>query len=228
MDNIEKLAKLCIKYESNGDPAVVSSGYGDYGGRSYGLYQFSSSAGVVDDFIKWLKQYPEDCYANYGRVLYNCYPINSSAFVNEWQSIGTIDPGGFGNLQSEYTWDQYYIPSKNRLANNYFNMDKHSDAMKAVLFSRSVQYGSYYMPELFNEAVWILGYPNLSYVDDSYFDPDMITAIYDFLAGEAQDAIYNGGHSSKDWCNGSIDVCEGLYNRFLNEKNDALNMCYRG
>lgn len=228
INNIEKLSSICKKYESNGDPAIVSSGEGDYGGMSYGMYQFSSNSGTVNYFIDWLKQYPQDCYANYGRVLESKYPVNSTPFVREWQSIGTIDPGGFGNLQSEYTWDKYYVPAKERLAKAYYDMDKHSDAMKAVLFSRAVQYSEYYMVELFSEALGYLdkSYYNLSYVDDSYFDADMIDAIYSFLADEALDAINRGGHSSKDWVNGSISVCKSLYNRFLNEKNDALKMYY--
>lgn len=228
INNIEKLSSICKKYESNGDPAIVSSGEGDYGGMSYGLYQFSSNTGTVGNFVEWLKNYKEDCYANYGRVLYNAYPINSSSFIKEWTSIGTIDPGGFGNLQSEYTWEQYYEPAEKELSKNYFNLYKHSDAMKAVLFSRSVQYSPYYMVELFKEALSYLKYDNLSYVDDSYFDVRMIDAIYDFLAEEAENAIYNGGHSPKDWVNGSIDICRSLYNRFLKEKLDAINMYYGG
>ena len=51
---------LVMKYEAGGDPASVSSGSGDLGGRSYGSYQFSSSAGIVDDFVEWLCNYPED------------------------------------------------------------------------------------------------------------------------------------------------------------------------
>src|SRR5574341_1024502 len=37
----EELGGLSRKYESNGNPGMVSSGVGDHGGRSYGAYQFS-------------------------------------------------------------------------------------------------------------------------------------------------------------------------------------------
>lgn len=40
--NLICLAHFLAKYESNGDPAVISSGQGDAGGVSYGAYQFSS------------------------------------------------------------------------------------------------------------------------------------------------------------------------------------------
>ena len=50
------LGDLSKKYESNGDPGTISSGYGDAGGKSYGMYQFSSTMGVVDNYVKWLRE----------------------------------------------------------------------------------------------------------------------------------------------------------------------------
>ena len=49
------LGDLSARYESSGDPGTVSSGYGDPGGKSYGLYQFSSNAGTLDEYIQWLQ-----------------------------------------------------------------------------------------------------------------------------------------------------------------------------
>ena len=221
---------LVMKYEAGGDPASVSSGSGDLGGRSYGSYQFSSSAGIVDDFVEWLCNYPEDCYANYGRVLKNAYPVNSDEFIATWKNIGTVDAQGFQKLQDEYAGDKYYNAGYyNLLYGDYpYDMTKHSEAMKAVLFSRAIQYGAGNMYELYTEAVRKLGYPNLSYVDDKKFDRAMIENIYDFLADECRNAyLVSKGrfHSPKDWANGSYDVVKiGLLNRFINEKNDALEL----
>lgn len=219
---------LIMKYEAGGDPATVSTGSGDLGGVSYGSYQFSSASGVVDNFVNWLCNYPEDCYANYGRVLKNAYPINSSEFISEWKSIGTIDAQGFQRLQDEYAGDMYYNAGYWSLKNHGYDMEKHSEAMKAVLFSRAIQYGPANMHELYTEAVRILKYPNLTYVDDKFFDKDMITAIYDFLIKECDNAYQtsNGSyHSPKDWANGSYTVVKvGLRNRFINEKRDALDL----
>lgn len=219
---------LILKYEAGGDPATVSSGSGDLGGRSYGIYQFSSAAGVVSDFIEWLCKYPEDCYANYGRVLKAAYPVNSNNFVATWINIGTVDAGGFQRLQDEYAGDKYYNAAYWALKNHGYDMEKHSEAMKAVLFSRAIQYGAGNMYELYTEAVRRLGYPNLSYVDDKAFDRRMIENIYDFLADECRNAyeLANGSyHSPKDWANGSYTVVKvGLFNRFKNEKQDALNL----
>lgn len=217
-----------MKYEAGGNPATVSTGSGDLGGISYGSYQFSSESGIVEDFVNWLCNYKEDCYANYGRVLKNAYPVNSTKFINEWKSIGTIDRQGFQKLQDEYAGDKYYNAGYWALKNHDYDMEKHSEAMKAVLFSRSIQYGAGNMYELYTEAVRLMGYPNLSYVDHKAFDKRMIECIYDFLIQECDNAyqLSNGNyHSPKDWCNGSYTVVKvGLRNRFINEKQDALNL----
>lgn len=219
---------LVLKYEAGGDPATVSSGSGDLGGRSYGTYQFSSTAGVVDDFVQWLCNYPEDCYANYGRVLKEAYPINSNNFVETWKNIGTVDASGFQKLQDEYAGDKYYNAAYGELKKHYYDMEKHSEAMKAVLFSRAIQYGAANMYELYTEAVHRMGHDNLSWVDDKTFDREMIKNIYDFLADECRNAyqLSNGNyHSPKDWANGSYTVVKvGLLNRFENEKQDALDL----
>lgn len=219
---------LVLKYEAGGDPACVSSGAGDLGGKSYGIYQFSSSAGVVNAFVEWLCNYNEDCYANYGRVLKNAYPVNSKGFIDTWKNIGTVDATGFAKLQTEYAGDKYYNSAYFALLNHGYDMTKHSEAMKAVLFSRAIQYSAGNMYELYTEAVRRLGYPNLSYVDDKFFDRPMIEAIYDFLADECRSAYkLNNGlyHSPKDWCNGSYSVVKiGLLNRFVSEKKDALDL----
>ena len=43
-----QLGTVAAHYEANGlNPGTVSSGVGDHGGTSYGIYQLSSSAGTV-------------------------------------------------------------------------------------------------------------------------------------------------------------------------------------
>ena len=226
INDITTIASLSAKYESHGNPGVVSSGSGDLGGVSYGSYQLASNTGAVDSFLEWAKGYSNDALANYAREL-SKFPINSQEFKNLWRNIGDVDPGGFQELQDAYIMDHYYEAAASALRNNYFEINKHSIAMKAVLFSRSVQYGPGNMVELFTIACERLGYPNLSYVDDATFDSKMIESIYDFLVDEC-DQSYNNGlyyHSPNDWANGSYTVVKvGLRNRFVNEKEDALAM----
>ena len=127
-EDIEKIAVLTRKYESKGDPACISSGIGDVGGVSYGLYQFASKIGVVDAFVNWLCHYPDDALANYGRVL-AAHEVNSDEFKERWREIGTIDPGNFGKLQDEYVKEQYFNVSAVKLAREGFHIDERNDAL---------------------------------------------------------------------------------------------------
>ena len=221
--------KLVKKYEAGGDPAAVSDacGGGDLGGISYGIHQLSSNAGSVQSFLEFACKYENDALANYGRVLSEL-KINGQAFQDEWRRIGTVDPTGFAELQNAYAKEVYYDQAAELLRNAGYEIETKSEAMKAVLFSRSVQYNAGNIVELYTKACQTLGHPTLSYVNNKYFDKLMIRAIYEFLEKECDDAYDAGGgnyHSPLDWANGSYDVVKyGLHDRFINEKNDALEM----
>ena len=224
---MSNVACLVRKYEAGGDPSAVSTGSGDLGGISYGIYQLASNAGSVQSFLEFACNYGDDNLANYGRVL-SQYEINSQDFIDKWVEIGTNDPNGFGQLQDDYAKSVYFDGAANDLKDNYYDINTKTEAMQAVLMSRSIQYGAGNMVDLFTQACKRMGYENLSYVDDAKFDYDMIANIYDFLIEECDNAYDNGNglyHSPNDWANGSYTVVkEGLRNRFINEKQDALSM----
>ena len=74
-----------------------------------------------------------------------------------------------------------------------------------------------------DEAVLVC--PVDPYVDDSYFDGDLIGAIYDYLINECDLARpdANGIWRSPDnFCHGSKQIILSLRNRFINERADAL------
>ena len=224
--DIEKVAILARKYESNGDPACVANNPGDLGGVSYGLYQFASNVGVVDHFVKWLCNYPDNALANYGRVLAK-YKVNSQGFIDQWKELGTIDAGNFGKLQDKYIKIQYYDTAADRLLKEYFDLNKHTDALKAVVLSRAVQNGPGGCVKLFKIAADKLGQPNLSYIDDSYFDGDIINAVYDFLIVEcdlSKPDSQGVWRSPDDFCHGSKSIIYALRSRFIRERSDALSI----
>ena len=210
------LGDLSAKYESNGNPATVSTGYGDLGGISYGAYQLASAEGSVDEFIEWgLEQ--RGFYNDYARALYNSGDVNSALFIDQWKELGAIDPQGFKAMQYDYIKYAYYDRAVERLKRNLFDIDKHSDTLKDVLWSRAVQYGDKYGVDLFIEALqFIPGYTeewNLSYVDHIRFDYDLIAGIY-------------RANSTDEWISPKLapDVYEGVYDRMRNEKREALDM----
>ena len=204
------LGDLSKKYESSGDAGTISSGYGDAGGKSYGMYQFSMTMGVVDKYVKWLQ---ENGYW-FGSELAK-YTVGSSYFDDAWRFLANSDNrGDFERSQHDFTKALYYDKACNLLADSGYHVNKHSRAMKDVVWSRAVQYGPYQIVDMFDEACKHLGYPNLSYVDHISFDDGMIKAIYLDVC------------STPEWTNGSPALRQGLYSRFENECADALKMLH--
>ena len=204
------LGALSKMYESNGNPGTISSGYGDAGGKSYGMYQFSSTMGVVDNYVKWLR----DNGYWFGEELAK-YTVGSSYFDDAWKYLANSgNRHDFEKSQHDFTKALYYDKACNLLADSGYHVNKHSRAMKDVVWSRAVQYGPYQIVDMFDEACTLVlgGKFNLSYVDDKSFDERMIKAVYLDVC------------STPGWTNGSPSLREGLYARFRNECADALNM----
>ena len=206
------LGDLSKKYESNGEPGTISSGYGDAGGKSYGMYQFSSTMGVVDKYVKWLQ---ENGYW-FGDELAK-YTVGSSYFDDAWVFLAAYpNRDDFAKSQHDFTKAMYYDKACKLLADSGYNLNKHSKAMNDVVWSRAVQYGPYQIVEMFDDACTIVlgGEFNLSYVDHISFDERMIKAIYLDVC------------STPAWTNGSPALREGLYNRFASECDDAIKMLH--
>lgn len=206
------LGDLSKKYESNGDPGAISKGYGDAGGKSYGMYQFASNMGVVDKYIAWLR---DNGYWFADKLAE--YPIGSIAFDDTWTYLANSgNRDDFAKSQHDFTKAMYYDKACKLLYDCGYIVSRHSKVMKDVVWSRAVQYGPYQVPEMYNEACNIVlgGEFNLSYVDHISFDERMIKAIYLDVC------------STPAWTNGSPALREGLYSRFENECADALKMLH--
>lgn len=161
---VETIYDLAERYESGGDVAAV--------GEGYGLFQFTGA--TVDNFVDWLKGYPDAALANYGTYLRQAKDFDSA-----WRELATVDPGHFGDLQREFVEGFFYNPAILKFAKENFTVVKHSIALQAVVFARAVQHGIRGCLEVFNNAC---AYPNLSYVDAADFDRELIADVYDYLA----------------------------------------------
>lgn len=198
------LGDLSAIYESSGDCGCISSGWGDPGGKSYGLYQFSSNAGSLQQYVSWLQN--NNWW--FGNELAQ-HELTSDSFDAAWKWLAETNTDDFARSQFEYTKAAYYDPAIQILADNYYNVESnHAEVMRDVVWSRSVQYGVGNILEMFMDAATSLGYPNLSYVDADQFDADMIRAIYLNVC------------SSWEW--NSTSLRDSLNNRFLDECNRAL------
>ncbi|WP_299449202.1 hypothetical protein [uncultured Phascolarctobacterium sp.] len=204
------LGDLSMRYESTGDAGCISTGYGDAGGKSYGLYQLASNAGSVDAYIRWLRQNGYWFADNLAE-----YPVGSLSFDEAWRWLANSgNSEDFARSQHAYIKSAYYDTACAYLARAGYHADKHTATMQDVIWSRAVQYGAGQVPEMFEAACAFIGYPNLSYIDAKDFDRDLIKAIY-----------YNVC-MTEEWTNGSPALRQGLYNRFKNECQDALRMLY--
>lgn len=197
------LGILSSRYESNGNPGCVANTAGDAGGASYGAYQFATNAGVPQAFVRWLQRNGHP----YGDRLANAGEPGTWRFDQVWEAIGNENPDEFFRVQHDYVQEKYYLPAVDRAAEAYIDLNQRSFALQNVVWSASVQYGPYWVKDLFNEAAALAGYPNASYLTDD----KLIPLIYEVRA-------------SDDWTSGSPSLRPGLRNRFTNECNDALAM----
>jgi murein DD-endopeptidase MepM/ murein hydrolase activator NlpD len=197
---------LSHKYESNGDPGCVSDGAGDAGGVSYGLYQLASRTGPVKEFVEFCVSsgYPG------GSTLAAAGKPGSDSFSEAWKQVATQDATGFGDIQYKFMLEHFFQPAVTQAASAGIDLNKHSDALKCVVWSAAVQYSPYHTRELFQDAATILGQPT-SALDDVKCDSDLIQAIYQVRA-------------SDEWTSGSPSLRPGLRARFENECNDALTL----
>ena len=81
--------------------------------------------------------------------------------------------------------------------------------------------------DLFEIAVRKMGYPNLSYINDMWFDGAIINNIHDYLIVECDlsEPDRNGiCRSPDDFCCGSKDIILALRSRFIRERSDALEI----
>lgn len=229
------LGDLSARYESNGDVGAISDNELDWGGKSYGCYQFSSRAGTVERFIQYLKDTSvsisgensvtlsdengvtlSDEARMITRNIGHCLGtecIGSLAFDDVWRTYAHQYKDLFFRLQHGFIKKEYYDVAVDLLRRDLFYMERHTDVLADVVWSRSVHYGPYWIVDLFQEALAFMPmtvpnmYPNLSYVDHIRFDWDLIDAVYTVC-------------SSYEWNHGPY--CESLNERFRWERYDAL------
>lgn len=137
-NQIDFVGKYVKQFES-GDKGSksISSGKGDYGGVSYGTYQFASysqDGGNIGGPAKafW------DTY--YKKNHPNLKLVNNNDFKNTWISEVDKDPNGFFGNEHAYIMNKYYKPILEGVPN--LNEFIKSRAMQESILSTSVQYGN--------------------------------------------------------------------------------------
>ena len=207
----KSLGELSAKYESgNSDPAIISSGIGDFGGVSYGIYQFSSkpNGGTVALFIaqedfKWKKQFA------------NLQP-GSPEFNAVWKRIGTRSAVKFGEAQHNYIRQTHFDPMvANIFKATNCNILEMSIPLQQVIWSTAVQHGR-------NSKIPIVAWSILSTQQqwDSSLKRDWawIENIY-----RERSSCDNEGNLAH-FINSSPEVQASVKKRFVSEKTTAQKM----
>ena len=202
-----ELGSLSRKYESNGNPGLVSSGKGDHGGRSYGAYQFSSKTGSAAAFTRWLSANHPDL----ARDLAGKQP-DTAAFDAAWKKTASRDSAGFLSAQHDYIKHSFYDPAASAVKKSTgLDVGQRSHALQDVLWSTAVQHGQGGANSVFKTALAGRDPSTLS-------DKQIIDAVY------AERGRKNSAGVMVHFKSSSPEFQRGIANRFVNERKDAQAM----
>jgi hypothetical protein len=128
-----KLGTTSERYESGGrGPGVVSTGSGDRGGVSYGIYQMSSKMGVVQKFIE------QSAY----RDMFAGLDAGTRKFTETWKRIAKNHPQAFRAAQHDYIKNTHYAVQMDAVLDAIdFPVANKSAALHDMVWSTSVQFG---------------------------------------------------------------------------------------
>ncbi len=147
------LGYMCFSDEvgSDGDGSYVSPGTGDYGGISYGLYQFSTTTGSAKDFVNWSKDnnYPEiyKIFQDAGNP-----KAGTPAFGKAWKKCYRELEGKFEEAQTEFAMGELINPGYEKVKKETGIDLKKSRARTEFLISTANQFGRGGIVTLFKEV----------------------------------------------------------------------------
>jgi LysM repeat protein len=201
-----ELGKLSAKFETgNRGAGTVSTGAGDKGGVSYGSYQMSSTLGVVARFLAQLD-------APFRNKLGNSQP-GSAQFTAAWKQLAAAEPKEFQDRQHAFIKKTHFDPLAAKIRQeDGVDVTTRSHALQDVIWSTAVQHGG--ASSIPHAAHSTLGINT----DHPEFDKRFISAIY------AERGRRRGDGKLAHFSGNSLDVQEGVANRFRSEEGDALKM----
>lgn len=130
------LGALSERFESGGrGPGAVSSGVGDPGGVSYGIWQLSSKAGTAAQFVaeegaRWRAEFAGN-------------PPGTVVFSAAWRAIASREPDAFGEAQRSFIERTHYRPAVAAVRRaTKLDLDARQDAVRDAVWSVAVQHGA--------------------------------------------------------------------------------------
>ncbi|MGV8073425.1 MAG: hypothetical protein AB2L11_02525 [Syntrophobacteraceae bacterium] len=144
---------LSARFES-GETGVGAIGYDRMGGTSYGLYQISSRAGTMGQFLNYLEDKAPDLAARLNAAGRSNTGSRTGRMPTEWKKISIQEPERFEKLQHEFIEETHYKPAVEEiLLKTGVDFDEQPAALQEVLWSTSVQHGAKGAANLFSKAV---------------------------------------------------------------------------
>ncbi|MFA7603332.1 MAG: hypothetical protein WCY29_10025 [Novosphingobium sp.] len=130
-----RLGALSEQFESGGrGPGAVSSGVGDAGGVSYGIWQLSSRAGTVAAFLAAEGGRWQAAFAGLGP--------GTTAFTAAWKAIAAREPDAFVAAQHAFIERTHYRPAVAAVRQRTgFDLDARHPAVRDATWSVAVQHG---------------------------------------------------------------------------------------
>lgn len=166
-----QLGSLSRRYESNGKPGSISTGVGDKGGKSYGMYQLSLDMGSLSDYVN-----QSHYKAQFGGI-----KLGSDAFDTKWRSIAKLHPKEFADDQHQYIMNTYYSPV--RAYGDTINIPD-TNAVNQVIWSTSVQQGPKWAKHILELCA-------------TYNEVETIKKIYELRTAQFMNSAYYGSSASR-------------------------------
>ncbi len=198
-----QLGSVSAHYEANGlNPGTVSSGRGDHGGVSYGIYQLSSKSGTVQEYLG---------QSSYGQKFEGLTPA-TTPFNNRWTDVAHSD-ANFGPDQRDFIARSHFQPRIDELKADGIDLSQRGMAVREALWSTSVQYRGL-ARQVFEGALQGRFGTNYQANLDRLSDKDIVSAIQDYKL----DHVDQSFHSS------SALVRDSIRDRITHEKQDLVSL----
>lgn len=206
-----RLGSLSEVYESgNRGPGTVSSGQGDPGGVSYGVYQLSSRAGTLASFMRNEGQ-------RWAGEFVGMSP-GSQAYNAQWRAIAAREPGAFRDAQHAFIERTHYQPAVAAVQDRTnLDLNSRSNAVRDATWSVSVQHAG--AATILNRAVAATD-AQMARTDAGY-DRALINNIYAERTSYVLNVARTNGNLSANERAQLISITE---NRYPAELRDALRM----
>ncbi|MBQ8999064.1 MAG: hypothetical protein IJ086_16005 [Clostridium sp.] len=196
---------ISIKYEVGGrDGGYISSGKGDAGGKSYGVSQFTSKGHAsANSFVKWICSETSE----FTSFFLNSDVAGTDSFDKAWKDAFNSNSSKFTYYQQKYTLEFYVNPFIDECKNELGVDFNKTLALQEAAYSLAVQFGK-------NGALTIARNSGLN---SSNSEEEIIKLLY----SEKRNSI-----GTYKFLKCSKNVQEGVFNRFINEEKDILDICY--